>query len=89
MARARATWGKKDDCGVVHYIIYQLPLRLFACLKFSPILFLGDISPKEDPISLKQHVLSQILFFEKNALNFFNWWEDFARILHGKKTQIH
>ncbi len=40
---------------VVWYIIYQLPLRPFAGLKFSPVSFLGEISPKEDPIALKQH----------------------------------
>jgi len=65
---------------VVWYIIYQLPLRPFCLFKVLPISFLGEISPKEDPISLKQHILSQIPFFEKICLKF---WGRGGGILQG------
>jgi hypothetical protein len=65
---SRATWGKIYHCGVVHYL--PATFKALCLFKVLPIFFLGEISPKEDPISLKQHILSQILFFEKNCLKF-------------------
>jgi hypothetical protein len=65
----RATWGKKDHCGVVHYLpaIFKA-LRLFKVL---PSLFLGvKKSPKEGPISLKQDTIFCHKFF---------FWEVFCQ----------